>query len=514
MPAHRWLRSVRARMAQLLLCLIVAALTVAGPAQANWFTKLVKEAGEAGGDAATTAGRMALGTLDEASQAVRRLPKAPDNGLSFAAHVTPEGHWTFSNREGVAFTAATREELGRVRRSLAPEAPPEAGLDLYLSSTTVFQRARRLGELPGDARLRLVWQGRSFPITARNSGSETTVLAAVRPHVMVRLKNPSDFAEAVWQFERPLDRSRLRVLSLKTGGPVELLPRPRLDKAKRSPVADDLDPRRLRPALEGVSGQTLVLIGRIEGDALRVQPAGGAVETLPLTELREAAAAADVNLIVLRSKSPLQPGTQNWLWQTIEVDGLERALSEPTYGGFLNALAGRSGRFVADVTRGEDGRVQLVARADRAEQGIVESVGAWWDETVSDVAGNVVTEGLSAFLTASERQKELDERIVPGVPSDVQFYAIGALAMGLLAFSTAYGWWRRIWPKENRTEYRGAFGYWAARGVRWSIFLFLFLPIVGPFALVASIIAGLFGWVVKLFRWLQGSLGSGNAGSR
>ena len=40
---------------------------MAGGVEAHWLTKLLKEAGEAGGDAATTASRVGLGSLDEAA---------------------------------------------------------------------------------------------------------------------------------------------------------------------------------------------------------------------------------------------------------------------------------------------------------------------------------------------------------------------------------------------------------------------------------------------------------------
>ena len=58
-------------------------------------------------------------------------------------------------------------------------------------------------------------------------------------------------------------------------------------------------------------------------------------------DLLAAADAADVNLIILESSStPRQPGGRNWLWQRIEVKGLEEGLQRPRLADVLNAVGG------------------------------------------------------------------------------------------------------------------------------------------------------------------------------
>ena len=93
-------------------------LAAAAPvAQANWYSKLVREAGEAG----TKAAKHGVGGLDRAAAHLKALP-VPAEGAALAAHLTPEGHWKFANREGEVFTAGTPAELQRAVPTLLPGA--------------------------------------------------------------------------------------------------------------------------------------------------------------------------------------------------------------------------------------------------------------------------------------------------------------------------------------------------------------------------------------------------------
>lgn len=493
---------------------LAAGLVVAShaPGQAHWFTKLLKEAGEAGRDAAGTASRVGIGSLDEASSLLRRLPSAGKGRLAFAAHATPEGHWKFTNRDGAVFTAATPDEMGRVAKALAPDSPDGAALSLYLSEDTVFLRPNLIDELPGGTKLNMVFGRNAFELVrSGRSAGQTSLYAKVRSNVLVRIGERAGFREAVWQLGRVLPRGDVRVLSVKPGGPSRLASVAKRDPQRKLPLADEIDPAHLAEALPGIRGQTAVISGRIDGDLLHVLPSSGGEQAISLKAVRDAAARADVNLIVLHSSKPMQPGGQNWLWQTIEVEGLGKALEKATFGDFLDALAGGRGQLVVSTNAQGPGRVFVEALPDAANRDIVDSVGTWVGDAVSDVAGNVVTESVQAFMTSEDRQKELDDRIVPGIPSDYQFYYIGALVMGVIGLSVSRSWWNAIWPKEDRGEYRANFGYGAARAVRWLVFIVIFLPLVGPFALVAWLGLQIFNIVMMPFRALRWLFGHGGA---
>ncbi|MBU1212475.1 MAG: hypothetical protein KJ587_14550 [Alphaproteobacteria bacterium] len=450
-----------------------------------------------------------MGSLEEAAGLVKRLPKHADGHLPLAAHVTPEGHWTFSNREGAAFTAATPDEMGRVAKALAPDAPDGVGLSLYLSEDSVFLRQSAIDDLPAGARLNMVVGKASYPIVRRAGAGEASpkLFAKVRDNVLVAIGKRADFREAMWQLRRSLSRADIRVLSLKPGSKQGLSPSAKFDAARKVPLADEIDPSRLANELFNIRGQTAVVTGRIDGDILYVLPSSGSEQALSLSAIRAAAADADVNLVVLHAAKPLQPGGQNWLWQTVEVGGLGKALEKTSFGDFLDALAGKRGDLVVKASDQGGARVLVEALPDAASRDVVDSVGTWVGDAVSDVTGHVVTEGVQAFMTSQERQKELDERIVPGIPSDWQFYYIGAMVMGVIGLDIARHWFDAIWPPEQRAEYRGGFGYHAARLIRWFVFVVIFLPLVGPFALIGHLSVIVFGWLMMPVRAVKRLLG-------
>lgn len=488
--------------------LSLASLGAVQEVNANWFTKLLKEAGEAGVDAGKSGSRIGIAALDDAARAVKHLPEPADGRLVLAGHATPEGHWTFVNREGASFTAATPDEMARLTKALAPEVPEGTGVNLYISEETLFLRKSAMDSLPSDARLNVVVGKKTFPISRKGgAGTPTVFVVRVRKNVVVPAGEQAAFHEAMWQLDRSLSRSDVRVLSLKPGSAKDLSASAKFDAARKVPLADEIDPARLGDVLPGIRGQTAVVTGRIEGDLLYVLPSSGGEQALSLSAIRNAAAGADVNLVVLHSSKALQPGGQNWLWQTVKVDGLSKALEKTTFGDFLDSLAGGRGELVVKSAPQGERRVIVEALPTSEGRGLVDNVGTWVGDTVLDVTGHVITEGVQAFMNSEVRQKELDQRILPGIPSDWQFYYIGAILMGLFGGQISQAWWKRIWPLEVRGEYNGSFGFYAARTVRLLAFVFVFLPIVGPFALLAAGFLKLFEWLmlpVKAIRWLIG----------
>jgi hypothetical protein len=119
----------------------------------------------------------------------------------------------------------------------------------------------------------------------------------------------------------------------------------------------------------------------------------------------------------------------------------------------------------------------------------------------------VVTSAIDASLTSAERERELEQRIIPGIPSDIQFGYLGMLIIGLMGLPAALAWWRRVWPAERREEYGVAIGYHAARLVRLVVFALAFLPLVGTPALLWTLALQVWAFItlpVRAWRWLFG----------
>lgn len=475
-------------------------------AQANWLSKLARGAGEAG-EAAGARGAAKLGVigLDRAAAHIKALPAGPKASV-LAAHATPEGHWKFVNRDGDVFTAGTPEELKRAVPTLLPDSTPDANLAIYLSEETVFGDRALLKDLPVGASLHIVAGRDSYPLVRRAQAGQDALFAEVRPNLVVDLSEQALFDEAVAQLERPLSRASIRTLALEPGGPPTLSSSPRFAPGTKEALVDAIDPPMLAGALRAVRGQTVLITGRVENNLLSFRPASGPEQTLKVLDVIRAAADADVNLVILHAPVPRQPGGRNWLWQRISVGGLDDALKRATLGDFLDALGADRGEFRLSMQREGSGRVSIRATAAQADgQPITGIVGDWLSSATSSITGNVVTDAIEVHARGEERQKELDRRIVPWIPSDLQIAYLVALVAGLVGWPVASGWFQRIWPKEQRAEYSGLVGYRAAQVARLLAYFLLFLPVAGVPAFLFSFLLQLWvvvTWPVRAVRWL------------
>lgn len=503
MRAHCIIRSA--------LAIAIAAVLLAGaPAEANWLSRLARGAGEAGETAARS--KLGLGALESAAAHIKGLPPG-SRGAALAAEATPEGHWRFVNRNGDVFTAGTPDELKRVVPTLLPGAAAggEVRTTLYLSEDTVFGQRAFLKDLPPDAQLHVVIGNQSYKLIERAG----RLLCEVKPNVVVDVGERAMFDAAIWQLARPLNKSNIRTLALEPGGPRTIAGAPRLDNTTRTALVDRLDPAALPGALSSVRGQTVLITGRPEGDLLYFQPSSGATQSVRVGDLVEAARASDVNLVILKSSSANQPGGRNWLWQKVSVKGLDDALRRATFADFLDALGARRGQFTVSARPDGMGRVNLsAAPAGSPGEPVGGSFGDWLDNAATNITGHVVTNAVTLHARDEARQRELDRRIVPGIPSAIQYSYIAALIMGLLGLGYMRRWWSRIWPAEMREEYRGAMGYNAARAARLMAFVLIFMPLAGLPAFVCAVavstwetLTAPFRLIGRLLRWARPQAG-------
>ncbi|MCC7250842.1 hypothetical protein [Hyphomicrobium sp.] len=476
---------------------IVAAF--AGPSDAGWLSRLVREAGESGGGVTSKLGKTGASALDSAAAHVASLPKLPGGGTALAAHVTPEGHWKFANREGQVFTAGTPDELARVGAALAPEAAPGGKLAYYLSEDTVFNQRTALKDLPQGADLHLVVGKDAYRL--RRTGTSGDLAAEFRPSVVVSLADRGLFEETVYRLTRPLSRSSIRVLALETGGPTRLSSVPRYDPATKAALVDAVDPSVLPQALSGLKGQTALVSGRIDGNVLTFRPSSGPEQTLDVARLVKAAEDADVNLVLLATGAAHQPGGRNWLWQRVAVSGLDDALTRATFADFLSALGGAGNELTIKASPGSYGRVVFSASPSPSATAPLTD---WirWDDWVGEITGHVAMKSAEVFARDAAQERELDARIVPGIPSGVQYFYLGSLVAGLLAWQVSFPWWSRIWPPEQRHEYAGRIGYIAARTARFVACVLVFLPLVGIPALLWLGVLQIWGLIIAPFRFL------------
>jgi hypothetical protein len=486
-----------ARFPLLAVLLVVCGLWPACPrAEAVGLAQLL---GERAGSAVQ---RAEGASLEDIATHLQRL--GPDlQRTALAAAATGDGHWRFLNARGEPFTAGTTDEIARVGAILLPDAGGNAALALYIGEDTIFHHRQALGELPKGSTLNLVLGEESCPIVTRGEGGAERIFARLRTNLLVEMREQAAFREAVWQLARPLSAADVRVLALEPGGPPTLAASPRIDPVSGRALVDTVDPQSLAASLKGVRGQTLLLTGRSDGRLLTVQPASGGERSVALAELAGAAEAADVNLVMLVAKTtPRQPGGRNWLWQKVEVKGLEQALAHARLADFFNALAATNSPLCVTATMAAR-RTRLAIAPIDGETGSPFDVGGVFSGIVSQITGRVAIAGVDASLRSAARERELSWRIIPGLPADVQAGYLLLVVLGLFALPAARASYRRLWPPESPTEYAGRAGYVAALAVRATIFGALFLPLFAAWrvpGVIARQLADALAGAVRIVR--------------
>ena len=436
-----------------------------------------------------------------------------------AVHLTSSGHWQLANAKSEMVTAASAEEVRRAIVTLRPEAPVSGSsetafttpLVLVLTAEAAGRGGATIDQLPPRAGLRVL-ADRTTVRLARETviGKTDRLLAEVRPHLLFEVTEPQSLREILWQLDRKLDPANVRLLSLEPGGSRTLSAIPKRDVAARNLLPDSIDPFGLAKALPALKGQKVLIVGRLDKDLLWFQPRSGPEQSVLLQDVRDAAIANDIALVVLDSRLPRQPGERTWSYLKVNVPGLDEAMKAATIGDFYNSIASAQGKLVLRVRAQTADRVRIEAlplkvtwggfgAASPEARGSQErSVGGILQDLVSGVTGNVATSGVHMDLRSKIRQIELDRRWLPGLPSFLQTAYALLMALGLAAWPTSARWWGRIWPAEVRGEYGAGTGYWAARAIRGLVFVVLFVPLVAVVAFPFQVVASLAGTVVMV----------------
>jgi hypothetical protein len=489
----------------LLLLLLALALLVpaASRADANWLSRILRHADDAH---PTRIGKGVVGSLDEVGLHLKSLPGTA-RGRTIAVDATNEGHWRLRNADGETFTAATPEEFKRGAQLLAPmKAGEAAGHIFMLTANAVFRHSAQIKALPRESELKVLFDGQVLGLVRRRvDGAERYYLDA-GGGVHVPITTRAYVHEALWQLARPVDLADLRVLALEPGA-TTLLRRSRAGGSDAARLASEaVDPERLPHMMSAVARGTIVITGRVAGPMLHYHPSSGPERTLMLDTLRKAAAASDVNLVVVHAASARQPGTRNWLWQRVDLTRLAPP-AKPTLADLVRQLTDGTPVEVQVQALGPRRATLVFSNLAGGGHGWTAPVGDAWRDIATEVTGTIVAGGLQLDLRSREHQRELDDRIIPGIPAGVQFAYIGFWVLGLFGVLVAHGWWQRIWPLEARADYPRRGGYWAARIVRQAVFVMIFMPVVAivsaPVALLQSVwqqVRALYAIISRPFR--------------
>jgi hypothetical protein len=421
--------------------------------------------------------------LDDVLRTLNVTPAVQDQ-THLAAHLETSGHWSFASRTGERFTASGAAELQRAVETLAPAAKiPGHRLIVHLSQPTLHAPTAEFAALPKSTALRAVLGKESVPVVLRPN---TRPLLMITPGVALIADTERAFLAAHTHLTRRIPEFSMRVLALEPGAPRVLSSSPRVDLQTKQTLVDAVDPSSVAEALSGAPRQTVLIKGRLDGDALFTRGKSGGEMRVPLKDLEAAAAANDITLFV-HGSSAAQPGGRNWLWLPV-FDKVPASGASLRVVDLIATVSENTALVIAAETAG--GRVRLIARPAAAETGR-SSAEVWlrrMGDAAKDLLGSETPRTLIVSLPAVERQQELSRRVVGWLPSLAQFGYGGLLALGLLGWPTSRRWFARLWPAEARADYANATGYSAARAIRACLFAIVFVPLVAIVAAPAQLL--------------------------
>ncbi|MEO0618581.1 MAG: hypothetical protein AAFZ01_04810 [Pseudomonadota bacterium] len=487
LPHRRWFNAFARPIAlTLAFCLLVAPQS----ASAGIFDKILREAAEKGGDLGKTGKFGSLELPDGLSSTFLRLPET-DRDRALMATTTPEGHIRLINAEGEAVTAGSSAELTSALTWLLPKAGVTARenvLVLLPVESAVTHRAA-VNLLPRDARIRVVEKGQAFAVVGRPPFAKGPLRVRLRAELIAIARTPATVSETLWQLGRAMKPADLRVLSLDAKA-AKILPVLRTSDQVATIAPEKINPFGLVENMTALRGQTAIVTGEIDGGLLTFQGDSGTTDAVSLADLKAAARRDDVNLVVLSSDTPRQPGVRNLLWQQAEVDGLKTALASATLGDFWAALATNRGPLEIDVTSHGKTHVGLVARPSTdllpqtpdGDGSLLTITERLVTELVSTATGEIVTRGIEATLRSEAQDRELNRRIVPGIPSSVQIIYLLAALGGMLGLPTVLRWFRRMRPLNPPSAFASTLGLISNRIGRALAFWPFFLPLAGILA--------------------------------
>lgn len=438
---------------------------------ASWWTKL--------GDAAGDAAKMVASKAELNANKMHSLLKIKEGASQRYALKTSNGRVLALDAAGkdiiVAGVASgalalTDEGIRLVRAGvmLIPE-DELSKLSGFLEKVFADQLGGNIKVLRNDGSLGRV-------LTVQKNG-KSVVLAETYPSVFTEVGG-RNADELVWAFEQPLKVEKTRVISLMHRTDADILNSIDDVAGDMHIPSNDMSTASIIKTMKAQRQKNVFVIGHVEGDDFVVRDAAGNVDKKISIQMLEAAARdADATVFMLGCSAGLCSGTSGFIGSVNALDiasGLKEAIHQVSIGHALSALANNAGDILVRPSMIDSVRVSFVAE-QRAK-------------AIEEKAVKVMRVG----TLTRERTQELAERIIPFIPTWIQFpYFAGWL---FLVFSLRHilSEWAQFRTPAPRFGHRPLASL-AVRGVRGVGFVLLM-----PFFALVLVMAVFMPWALSI----------------
>lgn len=353
---------------------------------------------------------------------------------------------------------------------------------LLLSESLLPYSLDAFNKLPSDVAIKIKsLQGKTYSLTT----SPTPKL--IDKHISINISDISALKTAMWQLQRPISSSNMRLIQLADNPEVSL---PKQNYGSKIPV-DKVGTNQLLNALKTMRQQTFVISAKVENGFLM-----HGKEKIAVKDLEKVAADRDISLIILGSDKPkktLQTLAKDW--QKKKDDG---SFTSYTTGDFYNAFTAKHSSPPMPVDIDSSGKLRTALYFDHRP-----STKAAVDKQSSSIELasmplNVLAKSAMLLQPNEARAKELDDRIHPLIPSWVHLSLIASLAIGLVSYKTSWFLYLKLWSSPLRVNYRHWFPFTLRYLLHRLSFVLLYLSLLGIFSPIYILIS----WIYRIIHFL------------
>ena len=305
--------------------------------------------------------------------------------------------------------------------------------------------------------------------------------------------NTDQLKEGLWHLQRPAFAGPIRLFQLDKDIEKRIQNKVYGSKA----VVEKVGGKALFDAMSSLKRQTIVISAPIKNTML---------EGISIKQLQKAAADNDINLVIIDSVKPAKLLKSFAKDANAGVRGVNHLYD--TTGDFLNKFRDKKNTAPLEVNLSTAGNTQSVIQMKKARQVTETKLSVVSSDAVEVryIPFHLIAKAITVYRPDVERSKELDRRIVPWLHSDIQFYLITSIVLGLIVFSTSWSLWKKIWSLRERTEYSYVLGFVIIWLIHKLLFIMVFIPIAGYFcflyAVVKVIVKTINFLLVRPVRWI------------
>ena len=295
--------------------------------------------------------------------------------------------------------------------------------------------------------------------------------------IQVYVNNITELKDSLWHLQRPPVNNSVRVFQLDKSSKNNVT-----RKIYGSRVAvEKIDPRSLVDSFKTLKRQTVVISGEIRQGLLY-----NGTSSIPIKSLQKAAAENDVSLILIESANHAK--VLKKIATDAKIRGKDVKYLYDTTGDFLSRFKDPTNTELMRVKLSNVGHSQSAIQFKPVETKIVAARASSSLSDISLIPFHLLGKSVSVYRPDQERSKELDRRIIPWMSTSIQYYFISSIILGLIAFSTSWTLWKKIWQIQSRSFHKNYFIYQGLGLIHLSLFIVLFIPLFGTLSFIYAVV--------------------------